>query len=92
MSQILEDLWYGNICPSTDFRDATKDAKELIGYIADHHDKLQATLTEKQKELFEKLCDCYSELTDINECEIFAHAFRLGAKIALEVMMRGECG
>ena len=86
MRSILEELWYGNICPNNEYREATKEAKELMGYIADHHDNLQATLTDKQKELLEKFDDCYAELTDINEREIFVYAFRLGAKIGIEVM------
>ena len=83
MKSILEELWYGNIrsCPNT-----SKETKELMGYIADHHDNLRATLTEKQKEILERFDDCYAELTDINEREIFVYAFRLGARIAIEVM------
>ena len=44
-------------------------------------------LTDKQKEIFEKFDDCWDELTDINEREIFVYAFRLGARIMLEVML-----
>ena len=57
MRSILEELWYGNVCPNTRCREATKEAKELMGYIADHHDNLQATLTDKQKEILEKFDD-----------------------------------
>ena len=87
MRNILEELWYGNICPNIGCRESTSLAKQLMGYIADHHDNLQATLTEEQKEVLEKFDDCYAELTDINEREIFAYAFRLGARIMLEVML-----
>lgn len=86
MRRIVEELWYGNVCPNTGCREATKEARELMGYIADHHSNLQATPTDKQKEIFEKFDDCYAELTEINEREIFAYAFRLGARIAIEVM------
>ena len=86
MRSILEELWYGNICPNNECHEATSEAKILMGYIADHHDSLQATLTEKQKEILEKFNDCYAELTDMNEREIFAYAFRLGARIAIDVM------
>ena len=86
MKSILEEIWYGNVCPNSGCREATKEAKALLGYIADHHDNLQVTLTDRQKEIFEKFNDCYSELTDINEREIFVYAFRLGARIAVEVM------
>ena len=58
-----------------------------MGYVADHHDTLLKELTDKQKELFEKFNDCYTELTDINEREIFIYAFRLGLRIAIEVLL-----
>ena len=86
MKSVLEELFYGNVCPNTDCRSKEKEAKELMGYIADHHDNLLATLTDKQKEVLEKFDDCYAELTDINEREIFVYAFRLGARIAIEVL------
>ena len=86
MKSILEELFYGNVCPNTDCRSIDKETKELMGYIADHHDDLLATLTDKQKEILEKFDDCYDELTDINEREIFVYAFRLGARIAIEVL------
>ena len=86
MRSILEELFYGNVCPNTDCRSKDKETKELIGYIADHHSALNETLTDKQKEIFEKFNDCYDELTDINEREIFVYAFRLGMRIAIEVM------
>ena len=86
MKSILEEMWYGNISPSTEICESSQEAKDLIGYIADHHESLRSTLTEKQKEILEKFDDCYSELTEINEREIFVYAFRLGARIAIEVM------
>ena len=86
MRSILEELFYGNICPNTDCRSRDKETKRLIGYIADHHDNLLSTLNEQQKEILEKFDDCYNELIDINEREIFAYAFRLGARFMLTVM------
>ena len=37
MKSILEELFYGNVCPNTDCRSTDKETKELMGYIADHH-------------------------------------------------------
>ena len=51
MKSILEELFYGNICPNTDCRSTDKETKELTGYLSDHHS-----------------------------------AFRLGARIAIEVL------
>ena len=86
MRTILEEVFYGNICPNTDCRSHDKETKQLMGYIADHHDNLLSTLNDQQKEILEKFDDCYSELTDINEREIFTYAFKLGARIMLAVM------
>ena len=86
MRSIIEELFYGNICPNTDCRSRDKETKQLMGYIADHHDNLLSTLNEQQKELLEKFDDCYNELTDINERELFSYAFKLGMRIAIEVL------
>ena len=86
MKSMLEELWYGNVCPNNGCQEPKKEIKELMGYIADHHDTLYGTLTDKQKDMLEKFDDCYAELTDITEREIFVYAFRLGARIAIEVM------
>ena len=85
MRSILEELFYGNVCPNTDCRSNDEQTELLMGYIADHHDALFKELTEKQKETLEKFDDCWNELTDINEREIFVYAFRLGMLIAIEV-------
>jgi len=87
MRSILEELFYGNVCPNTDCRSKDEQTKQLMGYIADHHSALNETLTDKQKEIFEKFNDCYDELTDINEREIFVYAFRLGMRIAIESLL-----
>lgn len=86
MRFILEELFYGNICPNTDCRSHDKETKQLMGYIADHHDNLLSTLNDQQKEILEMFDDYYNELTDINEREIFSYAFRLGMMIAIEVL------
>ena len=86
MRSVLEELFYGNVCPNTDCRSKDKETTQLMGYIADHHDALSRELTDKQKEILEKFVDCYGELTDINEREIFVYAFQLGARIAIEVL------
>ena len=86
MKSILEELFYGNICPHTDCRSTDKETRELMGYVANHHDTLLEELTDKQRETLEKFDDCYSELTGINERESFVYAFKLGMRIAIEVL------
>ena len=45
-----------------------------------------STLTEQQKETFEKLKDCESEMHGMDELEAFISGFKLAARIMIEVM------
>ena len=90
MKSILEELFYGNICPNTDCRGNDEQTKALMVYIADHHNALKGELTDKQQVILEKFDDCWNELTDITEREIFVYAFKLGARIAIEVLSNKE--
>ena len=60
--------------------------KELLGYIARHHEDLEKSLTDEQKEIFEKFHDCWSEYASLAEEAIFAYAFKLGANLMLEIL------
>ena len=54
--------------------------------MARHHDDLLKTLTDKQKEIFEKFEECWGEYTSLSEAAIFTYAFKLGMKLAIEVL------
>jgi len=58
---ILEELWYGNIEPAEYDISPSKEYKELLQLISRNEDKLLATMTETQKELFTKYADCVRE-------------------------------
>ena len=87
MNSMIQELWHGNIIPQEDSRTNSKEMKELLGYMSRHHEDLEKSFTDEQKEIFEKFDDCYTELTDINEREIFISAFKLGARIMTEVLI-----
>ena len=44
------------------------------------------TLTEKQKEQFEAYMTAQREVNVLTDCETFIYAFRLGAKIMMDVL------
>ena len=81
---IIKELWHGNIVPQEDSRTNTKEMKELMGYMTRHHDNLLKTMTDEQKELYEKLHDCCDEYVSLAEAAIFEYAFKLGMQIAIE--------
>ena len=86
MRSILQELWHGNICPQTDSRNNSPEMKELMEYMARHHDDLLKTMTDEQKEIFEKFDDCWSEYASHAEEAIFTYAFKLGMQIAIETL------
>ena len=81
---IIKELWHGNIIPQEDSRNNSPEMKELMEYIARHHDDLLKTMTDEQKETFEKFHDCWSEYTSLAEAAIFEYAFKLGARLMIE--------
>ena len=82
---IINELWHGNIVPQEDSRNNSPEMKELMEYMARHHDNLLKTMTDEQKEIFEKFDDCWSEYMSLAEAAIFEYAFKLGAMLMLEV-------
>ena len=89
MKSILEELWYGNICPETDSRTTTSEMKQLMKYMARHHDSLMATMTDEQRDIFERFDDCWGEYASLAEKSIFIYAFKLGMQLAIEVLSTG---
>ena len=86
MKSIINELWHGNIVPQEDSRNNSPEMKELMEYMARHHDDLLKTLNDEQKEIFEKFEECWSEYMSLAEAAIFEYAFRLGMQIAIETL------
>ena len=88
--RVLEELWYGNVTPGE--REVEKGGRmwNLGRLILQNEEELEPLLSEKAKEVLEKLRDNQTELNGINECEIFVCGFRLGARIMLEVLDGSE--
>ena len=43
MKSMIKELWHGNIIPQEDSRNNSKEMKELLGYMARHHEDLEKT-------------------------------------------------
>lgn len=82
---IIKELWHGNIVPQDDSRNNSPKMKELMEYMARHHDYLLKTMEDEQKGIFEKFDDCWSEYMSLAEAAIFEYAFKLGGRIAMEI-------
>lgn len=83
---ILEKFGYGNLDPAEYDASPSQEYKELIQLISRKEEKLLATMTDEQKDLFSRYQDCVRELQAMAECLLFQNSFRLGARITMEVM------
>lgn len=59
--RLLEEFWYGNIEP-TEYDTSSKEHKKLLELICRNKEKLKVTMTDEQKELFEKYTDCVRDI------------------------------
>ena len=86
MRSIINELWHGNIVPQEDSRNNTNEMKELLSYMARHNENLEKTLTDEQKEIFQKFHDCWDEYVTFSEAAIFEYAFKIGMQFAIETL------
>ena len=56
--------------------------------MARHHEDLEKSFTDEQKETFEKFHDCWSEYMSLAKAAIFEYAFKLGMQIAIETLTK----
>ena len=84
--RILEEFWYGNIEPTEYDTTACKELKESLRLITRNEEKLLATMTEAQKDLFSRYTDAVHEHQTMVECLLFQNSFKLGARMMVEIM------
>ena len=84
--RILEEFWYGNIEPTEYDTSSCKEYRKLLELICRNEEKLQATMTDEQKELFSRYTDAVREHQTMAECLLFQNSFRLGARMMVEIM------
>ncbi len=58
--------------------------------LANCGEKLTGILNDEQRKLFEEYVDDQREVSVIVDCESFINGFKLGAKIMLDVLTKGE--
>ena len=86
MKSIINEIWHGNVIPQEDSRTNSPEMKELLNYMARHHEELEKRFSDEQKATFERFHDCWSEYVSLAEEAIFTYAFKLGAQIMLDVL------
>ncbi len=83
MSDIIKELWYGNINPAERRVKKNSEYGRELHKLTELTDAFRAALSEEGKEQFETLSDTIWHMAAIAEEEAFAQGFRLGAQITL---------
>ena len=84
--QILEDLYVGDVRTNERFFKRNSQYAKALDEVVKVGDTLTESLNEEQKKLFEDFMDAQREVTVLTDCETFCYAFKLGAKIMLDVL------
>ena len=84
--RMIEDLFYGNICPCEKHLTRGTEYSQLLNLAVKNEEKLSELLSPQQKEQFEKFKDCMTDMNNILEKEAFIDGFRLGVKLVAEAV------
>ena len=84
--RILEELWYGNIEPTEYGSSPNQEHRELRRLVDRNETDLRATMTDAQKELFNRYLESVLESQTMSELMLFQNSFKLGARLMVEVM------
>ena len=80
----IENLWYGNIRPVEQFVDGNAEYRSLLRLVGNNREKLEATLSPEQAELFEKFYTAVNEMNSVSE----AAAFKCGFNLAMGLLTK----
>ena len=85
-----EEIYLGDIRPNERFFKRNSQYAKALDEVVKVGDTLTASLNEDEKKLFEDFMDAQREVNVLTDCETFCFAFKLGAKIMLDVLTEGQ--
>jgi len=84
--KLIHELALGNLQPmARNFKKDTVYAK-LLSEVAERQDKLIATLSPEQKELFDLANEATIDLSVESDCDLFVKGFILGTQLMMEIL------
>lgn len=93
MPSVLEELYCGNICPVDRAPANTKKAKDfrhLQHVQVQIEEQLKSVLNEQERIQFHTYCNIQGELNCREQEDLFVYAFRLGAKMMMDILLPRE--
>ena len=87
MSNVIEELYYGNLEPQELTTEITPKLKKQLSALAKKEEELTAMLPEKERELFANYVNSHNEFSSISNSDSFISGFRLGARFAYDTFV-----
>ena len=86
MENLINELYYGNICPVEQMGGATSEEKEILKRIHANEEKLRTILDEQEKAILDTIKDdCLTVSASMGERR-FREAFSLGVRLMVEIL------
>ena len=82
--KILEELYYGNLSGGERTFEDREDISDLFSLIEKNRHLLLGSMTDEQKDRFQKFCDCLDEHRSREDRHAFLAGFRLGVRMMAE--------
>ena len=89
MSNVIEELYYGNLEPQELTTEISPKLKKKLSALAKKEEELTAMLPEKERELFVNYVSAHNEFSSISNSDSFISGFRLGARFAYDTFVKG---
>ena len=92
MSNIIEELFYGNLEPQELTTELTPRLKKKLSELVKKEEKLTSKLSEEEKELFANYVSAYNEFSSMSICDGFVSGFRFGARFTYDTFVANSKG
>ena len=88
MSNIIEELFYGNLEPQELTTELTPKLKKKLRELVKKEEELTSKLSEEEKALFLNYTSAYNEFSSISISGGFVSGFRFGARFAYDTFVK----
>ena len=85
MTSVIDKLWDSNFATEYARPEMTEEMRSTLSKLDAIRKKLVSALTDEQYETLKEFEECYDSVTALSEREVFSYAFRLGARMGLEI-------
>ena len=92
MSNIIEELFYGNLEPQEVNSELTPKLKKKLSNLAEKVEQLTERLNGDDKELFQNYASAYIEFSTTSNADSFISGFRLGSKFTYDTFVKNTKG